>query len=49
MPQGISKVNIPWFFTYVDITPDQIIELRIRQLESENVDENAFFEDKTPE
>jgi len=45
----LYKVNIPWFFTYVDMTPDQVIELRIKQLESEDVDENEFFEDKAIE
>ncbi len=45
----LYKVNIPWFFTYVDMTPDKVIELRIKQLESEDVDENEFFEDKAIE
>ncbi len=45
----LYKVNIPWFFTFVDMTPDQVMELRIKQLESEDVEENEFFEDKAIE
>ena len=45
----LYKVNIPWFFTYLNMTPDQVIELRIKQLESEDVEENEFMEDKAME
>ena len=45
----LYKSNIPWFFTYVDMTPDQVIELRVKQLDSDDMDENQFFEDKAIE